>query len=117
MALSRPAGPPDVVDRDARHDQIERVHLEGQPHHVCGRWKHSIHEAFGCGIPSRHSSGVARLIGATPDVDAEHAALRQAPCSRDQHGPAAAAQVQDTLIAREAKPVEQFLSDQELASP
>src|SRR6185503_10828467 len=62
-------------------------------------------------------AGVARLITTAPDVDAGHAPGAEPASHRGEHRAAAAAHVEDPLVALEPEAVEDALPLHELPAP
>ena len=107
----------DVVDRERRDDRVEARVGERQRAHVAVDDLDALGDALGLGVRERRGAAVVGLVDLRPEVDADRPAGGHALRRADQQEPAAAADVEDLLVAAQAEAGEQAVALDELAAP
>ncbi len=77
----------------------------------------AVLHAFERRVPHRDVARIPGLIVRAPQIDAGHPPGGQPPGDRGQDGAASATHVEHALVAAQAKAVEDFVPDLELAAP
>ena len=109
------AGLVEVVDRRARHDDVEGAVVERQLAHVRGLDLDALPHPLPLRVLQRRLGAIAGEVFRLPDVDAGRAARGQSFRRADQHQPAPAADVEHALVAAPRDVVEEPLAVAHLA--